>query len=113
MKHRDSIKDELLKNLNIVKTKEEIEVAGVVPLIVRDLKLLCEGYSSVDFFIRPCTDDELFWEMDYESDENVADEVRNEMDRQEMIFELTSSLFHYMDIVKDDYINKLNNYENN
>ncbi|MAO21145.1 MAG: hypothetical protein CMJ25_10380 [Phycisphaerae bacterium] len=102
------MEDELLKGLNIVKAKEKIEVAGVVTLLIRDLKLLCEGYDSVGSFIRPCTGEEVEFELDYDPDENITDEVRNEMNKQEFIFSLTKSLFHYMDIVKDDEITELN-----
>jgi hypothetical protein len=101
-------KEELLKSLNIFKTKEKIEVAGVVPLLIDELKLLCKGYSGVDFFIRPCTDDEIEFDMDYDSDIDITDEVRNEMNRNEAIFSLTKSLFHYMDILKDDKLTKIN-----
>lgn len=99
-------KDELFRSLNIFKAKEKIEVAGVVLLLIDELKLLCKGYSAVDFFIRPCTDDEIELDMDYDSD--ITDEVRNEMNRHEAIFSLTKSLFHYMDILKDDELTKIN-----
>ena len=100
--------DELLKSLNIVKAENKIKVKGVVSLLVRDLKILCEGYDAVDFFIRLTTYDEMKFDMDYDPEENIADEVNSEMNRQEAIFSLTRALFHYLDIVKDDEITEIN-----
>ena len=100
--------DELLKSLNIVKAKDEMKVAGVVPMLVRDLKILCEGYNAIDLFIRPCTDDEVMFDMGYDPDENITDELRDRMNRHEAIFGITKSLFHYLDIVKDDELTKMN-----